>query len=76
MIASRERVKSRQSGLMIGLVVGTDVGASMGICDRGLTTVREGEGRLMASANDDNCNEMVDKGIWQMPIPQSPPAHD
>jgi hypothetical protein len=48
----------------------------VGIGDGGLTTVGEGEGRLMASANDDNCNEMVDKGIWQEPIPQSPPAHD
>jgi hypothetical protein len=63
MITSQERVESRQSGLMIGLVVGTEIGASAGIGDGGLTTVGEGERWLIASANDDNCDEMVDKGI-------------
>jgi hypothetical protein len=42
-------------------MVGTEVGASAGIGDGGLTTVGEGERWLMASANDDNCDEMVDK---------------
>ncbi len=76
MIASQERVESRQSGLMIGLVGGTEIRASAGIGDRGLTTVGEGERWLMASANDNNCDEMVDKCIWQTPIPQSLSAHN
>jgi hypothetical protein len=61
MITSQERVKSRRSGLMSGSVVGNEVGASVGIGDGGLTTVGEGERWLMALANDDNCDEMVDK---------------
>ncbi len=46
---------------MSGSVMGTEVGASAGIGDGGSTTVGEGERRVMASANDDNCDEMVDK---------------
>ncbi len=42
-------------------MVGTEVGASTGIGDGGLTTVGEGERWLMVLANDDNCHEMVDK---------------
>jgi hypothetical protein len=61
MIVSQERMESRQSGLMGGLVVGTEVGASAVIGDGGLTTVGEGERWIMALANDDNCDEMVDK---------------
>ncbi len=61
---------------MIGSVVGTEIKASAGIGDKGLTTVGEGERWLIALANDDSCDEMVDKGIWQMLIPQSPPAHN
>jgi hypothetical protein len=61
MIVLQERVESRQGGLMSGLVMGTEVGASAGIGNRGATTVGEGERWLMALANDNNCNEMVDK---------------
>ena len=46
---------------MSGLMMGTEVGASAGIGDSGSTTVGEGERWLMALANEDNCNEMVDK---------------
>jgi hypothetical protein len=60
-IVSQERIKSRQGGLMSGLVMGTEGEASSGIGDRGSTAVGEGERWLMASANDNNCDEIVDK---------------
>jgi hypothetical protein len=43
------------------LVVDSEVGASTEIGDGGLNTVEEGERWLMALANDNNCDEMVDK---------------
>ncbi len=40
---------------------GSDVGVSVGSEDGGAATVEEGDRWLMASANNDSCNEMADK---------------
>jgi hypothetical protein len=46
---------------MGGLVDGLDVGVSIGSEDGGAAAVGEGDRWLMASANNNSCNEMVDK---------------
>ena len=46
---------------MGGLVDGSDVRVSVGSEDRGAAAVGEGDRWLMASANNNSCNEMVDK---------------
>jgi hypothetical protein len=61
MIASRERVDRRRGVLIGGLVDGLDVGVSAESEDGGAAAGGEGDRWLMASANNDSCNEMADK---------------
>jgi hypothetical protein len=46
---------------MGGLVDGSDVGVSIGSEDGGTVAVGEGDRWLMASANNNSCNDMADK---------------
>jgi hypothetical protein len=56
MMALQGRVESNQGGLAGMAKVGSEVGASAGRGNGG-----DGERLLMALANKDNCDEMVDK---------------